>query len=76
MISERKIGETMYCVVINKFLNRKYMVRHIIYDISPEEDMSSIKEKYYKDYYKTDTDIFYLCQNKQEVDELLKKVMK
>lgn len=66
----------MYCVVINKFLNRKYMVRHIIYDISPEEDMSSIKEKYYKDYYKTDTDIFYLCQNKQEVDELLKKVMK
>lgn len=76
MISERKIGETMYCVVINKFLNRKYMVRHIIYDISPEEDMSSIKEKYYKDYYKTDTDIFYLCQNKQELDELLKKVMK
>lgn len=66
----------MYCVVINKFLNRKYMVRHIIYDISPKEDMSSIKEKYYKDYYKTDTDIFYLCQNKQEVDELLKKVMK
>lgn len=66
----------MYCVVINKFLDRKYMLRHIIYDISPEEDMSSIKEKYYKDYYKTDTDIFYLCQNKQEVDELLKKVMK
>lgn len=52
------------------------MLRHIIYDISPEEDMSSIKEKYYKDYCKTDTDTFYLCENKQEIDELLKKVMK
>lgn len=66
----------MYCVVINKFLNSKYMLRHIIYDISPEENMSSIKEKYYKDYHRTDTDAFYLCQNKQEIDELLKKVMK
>ena len=49
------------------------MLRHIIYDIPPEEDMSIIKKKYYKDYYKTDTDTFYLCQNKQEIDELLKK---
>ena len=56
-------------------LNSNYMVRHIIYDISPEEDMSSIKEKYYKDYCKTDTDTFYLCESKQEIDELLKKVM-
>lgn len=63
----------MYCVVINKFLNN-YMIRHIIYDISPEEDMSSIKKKYYKNYYKTDTDAFYLCENKQEI-ELLKKVI-
>lgn len=38
--------------------------------------MSIIKKKYYKDYYKTDTDTFYLCQNKQEIDELLKKIMK
>ena len=38
----------MYCVVINKFLNSNYVLRHIIYDISPEDDMSSIKEKYYK----------------------------
>lgn len=66
----------MYCVVINKFLTSKYMLRHIIYDISPEEDMSSIKEKYYKVYCRTDTDTFYLCQNRQEIDELLKKVMK
>lgn len=44
------------------------MLRHIIYDIPPEEDMSIIKKKYYKDYYKTDTDTFYLCQNKQEID--------
>lgn len=65
----------MYCVVISKFLNSNYMLRHIIYDISPEEDMSSIKEKYYKDYCKTDTDTFYLCKNQQEIDELLKKVM-
>lgn len=63
----------MYCVVINKFLNN-YMIRHIIYDISPEEDMPSIKKKYYKNYYKTDTDTFYLCENKQEI-ELLKKVI-
>lgn len=64
----------MYCVVINKFLGGNYMLRHIIYDISPEEDISSIKEKYYKDYCKTDTDTFYLCQSRQEIDELLKKV--
>ncbi len=66
----------MYCVVINKFLTSNYMLRHIIYDISPEDDISSIKEKYYKKYCKTDTDTFYLCENKQEMDELLKKVIK
>lgn len=32
----------MYCVVINKFLNSTYIVRHIIYDISPEEDIASL----------------------------------
>ena len=66
----------MYCVVISKFLNGNYMLRHIIYDIPPEEDMSSIKKKYYKDYYETDTDTFYVCQSQQEIDELLKKVIK
>ena len=68
-------GNDMYCVVISK-LSGVIMLRHIIYDIPPEEDMSIIKKKYYKDYYKTDTDTFYLCQNKQEIDELLKKIMK
>ena len=63
----------MYCVVINKFLTSNYMLRHIIYDISPEDDISSIKEKYYEKYCKTDTDAFYLCETKQEMDELLKK---
>ena len=66
----------MYCVVVSKFLNDNYMLRHIIYDISQEENISNIKKKYYKDYHKTDTDIFYLCQNWREVDELLKKLMK
>lgn len=60
----------MYCVVINK-LKGVYMLRHIIYDINPKDDMSIIKEKYYKEYQKTDTDTFYLCKDKQEMYELL-----
>lgn len=35
----------MYCVAINKFLNSIYIVRHIIYDISPEEDIASTKKE-------------------------------
>lgn len=42
----------------------------------PDENITSVKRKYYKDYCKTDTDTFYLCQNQQEVEDLLKKVEK
>lgn len=62
----------MYCVVINK-LKGIYMLRHIIYDINPKENISIIKDKYYKDFCKTDTDTFYLCQNKQQIKEFLSR---
>lgn len=60
----------MYCVVINK-LKGIYMLRHIIYGINPKESMSSIKKNYYKNYCRTDTDTFYLCKNKKEINKLL-----
>lgn len=63
-------GSDMYCVVINK-LKGIYMLRHIIYGINPKESMSSIKKNYYKNYCRTDTDTFYLCKNKKEINKLL-----
>lgn len=73
---KRKDEGKMYCVVVSEFLSGHYLLRHIIYDIPPDENITSVKRKYYKDYCKTDTDTFYLCQNQQEVEDLLKKVEK
>lgn len=60
----------MYCVVINK-IKGIYILRHIISNINQKEKIANIKKRYYKDYCKTDTDIFHLCKNKQEINDLL-----
>lgn len=62
----------MYCVVLAKIQNF-YILRHIIYDISPEEDLEEVKKKYYADYQKIDTDEFYLCHSKKELDKVLSR---
>ena len=62
----------MYCIVINK-LKGIYLLRHIIYDIDEDEDIESVKEKYYRDYCKTETDAFHICKNKTELNQTLKR---
>ncbi len=62
----------MYCIVLNK-LDGIYILRHIIYDISKNESIESIKEKYYKDYCRDKTDEFHICRNMIEVNQTLKK---
>ena len=62
----------MYCVVISK-LKGMYVLRHIIYDIAENESIEIVKKKYYKDFYKMDTDEFYICKNKEELNETLKR---
>ncbi len=65
-------NDTWVCVVISK-LKGIYLLRHIIYDIAENEDIDSVKEKYYKDYCKTETDEFHICKNKTELNQTLKR---
>lgn len=46
-------------------------MRHIIYDISGEDDIESVKEKYYADYEKIISDKFFLFNSRDEVKRFL-----
>lgn len=62
----------MYCLVLCK-LDKTYLLRHIIYNVSTDSNISELKKKYYEEYNKIDTDEFYLCADKNEVNELFVK---
>lgn len=62
----------MYCIVLNK-LDGIYLLRHIICGISENEDIESVKKKYYKDFCRDKTDEFHICRNMIEVNQTLKK---
>ena len=59
----------MYCVVLCK-LDGEYNLRHIIYGIKENEPLESVKEKYYKDFYKMD-DEFFFCKDNSEIKKVL-----
>ena len=60
----------MYCVVLCQ-MNNVYLLRHIICNVSENEELSEIKKKYYEDYNEIETDEFHLCTDKEEVNKLL-----
>lgn len=62
----------MYCVVLCK-LDNIYLLRHIICNVSENPKLSEIKRKYYEEYNEIDTDEFYLCADKTEVNELFSR---
>ena len=62
----------MYCVVLCE-LDKTYLLRHIIYDVLTDSNISELKKKYYEEYNKIDTDEFHLCADKAEVNELFSK---
>lgn len=62
----------MYCVVLCK-LDKAYLLRHIIYDVSKDSNISEIMKRYYEEYNKIDADEFYLCADKAEVNDLFSK---
>lgn len=49
-------------------------IRHIIYDIYSTDTIQTIKDRYYRVFKPTDTDQFYLCQSKKEVNDTLIKL--
>ena len=49
-------------------------LRHIIYGIHPTDTIQMIKNRYYKVFKPTDTDKFYLCQSKTEINDTLIKL--
>ena len=59
----------MYCVVLCK-LDKTYLLRHIIYDVSKDSNISEIMKRYYEEYNEINTDKFYLCDDKAAVNDL------
>ena len=62
--------QRLMCVVLCQ-LNNVYLMRHIICNVSENEELSEIKKKYYEDYNEIETDEFHLCTDKEEVNTLL-----
>ena len=62
----------MYCVVLCK-LDKTYLLRHIIYDVLTDSNISELKKKYYEEYNEIDTDEFHLYADKSEMNELFVK---
>lgn len=62
--------QRLMCVVLCK-LDEIYLLRHIICNVSENEELSEIKKKYYEDYNEIETDEFHLCADKEEVNKLL-----
>lgn len=62
--------QRLMCVVLCQ-MNNVYLMRHIICNVSENEELSEIKKKYYEDYNEIETDEFHLCTDKEEVNKLL-----
>lgn len=62
--------QRLMCVVLCQ-MNNVYLMRHIICNVSENEELSEIKKKYYEDYNEIETDEFHLCTDKEEVNTLL-----
>lgn len=49
----------MFCVVLSQW-NGIYTLRHVLCDIDPSKNLQQVKENYYRDFYRFDTDEFHL----------------
>ena len=47
----------MFCVVLSQW-NGIYTLRHVLCDINPSKNLQQVKENYYRDLYRFDTDEF------------------
>ena len=54
-------------------LDKTYLLRHIIYDVSKDSNISEIMKRYYEEYNEIDADEIYLCADKAEVNDLFSK---
>lgn len=61
----------MFCVVLSQ-RNRIYTLRHVLCDIDPSKNLQQVKENYYRDFYRFDTDEFHFCNDMAEVNNILK----
>ena len=61
----------MFCVVLSQ-RNGIYMLRHVLCDIDPSKNLQQVKENYYRDFYRFDTDEFHFCNDMAEVNNILK----
>lgn len=61
----------MICVVLSQW-NGIYTLRHVLCDIDPSKNLQQVKENYYRDFYRFDTDEFHFCNDMAEVENILK----
>ena len=61
----------MFCVVLSQW-NGIYTLRHVLSDIDPSKNLQQVKDNYYRDFYRFDTDEIHLCNDMAVVENILK----